>query len=71
MLSDAHERRLGEAADGLAELAGGTAPRSIVCDVTDEAQVQAMIDAHRSRPTAGSTCSSTTPGSAARPSWST
>ena len=43
VISDAHERRLGEAAEGLAELAGGTAPRAIVCDVTDEAQVQAMI----------------------------
>ena len=51
VISDAHERRLGEAAEGLAELAGGTAPRAIVCDVTDEAQVQAMVDgtiaAHR------------------------
>ena len=43
VLSDAHERRLADAADGLSELARGTAPRSIVCDVTDEAQVQAMI----------------------------
>ena len=50
VLSDAHERRLADAADGLSELAGGTSPRSVVCDVTDEAQVQAMIgttlDAH-------------------------
>ena len=45
VLSDAHERRLAEAADGLSELAGGEAPRSIACDVTDESQVQAMIDA--------------------------
>src|SRR5262245_50106808 len=37
VISDAHERRLGEAADAL-----GT--RAITCDVTDEAQVQAMID---------------------------
>ena len=38
VISDAHERRLGEAADAL-----GT--RAIPCDVTDEAQVQAMVDA--------------------------
>ena len=44
VVSDAHERRLGEAAEGLAQLTGGEAPRSIVCDVTDEAHVQAMID---------------------------
>jgi len=45
VLSDAHERRLADAADGLSELAAGAAPRSIVCDVTDEAQVQAMVGA--------------------------
>ena len=45
VLSDAHERRLGEAADALTELAGGTRPLAVVCDVTIEAQVQAMIDA--------------------------
>jgi 3-oxoacyl-[acyl-carrier protein] reductase len=44
VISDAHERRLAEAAEGLTELAGGTTPRAIVCDVTVEAQVQAMID---------------------------
>ena len=44
MISDAHERRLADAAEGFAELAGGTAPRAIACDVTDEAQVQAMVD---------------------------
>ncbi len=43
ILSDRHERRLGESADKLAELTG-TLPPTIVCDVTDEAQVQAMID---------------------------
>ncbi len=42
VLSDAHERRLGEAADELAELAG-TRPLTFVCDVTVEEQVQAMV----------------------------
>jgi 3-oxoacyl-[acyl-carrier protein] reductase len=50
VISDAHERRLGEAADALAELSGGTRPVAVACDVTDEAQVQAMVaaavDAH-------------------------
>jgi 3-oxoacyl-[acyl-carrier protein] reductase len=40
VLSDAHERRLGEAA---AEL-GGAVAASIPCDVTDEGQVQALFD---------------------------
>jgi len=44
VLSDAHERRLLDASEGFAELAGGTAPRAITCDVTDETQVQALID---------------------------
>jgi 3-oxoacyl-[acyl-carrier protein] reductase len=44
VLSDAHERRLGEAADELTELAGGTRPVTFVCDVTVEDQVQAMVD---------------------------
>ena len=35
VISDAHERRLGEAADELAELAGGRG-RALVCDVTVE-----------------------------------
>ena len=43
VLSDAHERRLGEAADELTELAGGTRPLTFVCDVTVEDQVQAMV----------------------------
>jgi 3-oxoacyl-[acyl-carrier protein] reductase len=43
VLSDAHERRLGESADELAELAG-TRPVTLVCDVTVEQQVQAMVD---------------------------
>ncbi len=45
VLSDAHERRLGEAADGLTELAGGTRPLTVVCDVTVEDRVQAMVGA--------------------------
>jgi 3-oxoacyl-[acyl-carrier protein] reductase len=44
VISDAHERRIGEAADRLAALAGER-PLSMVCDVTDEGHVQAMIDA--------------------------
>ena len=44
VISDAHERRLGEAADELTELAGGTRPLTFVCDVTEEDQVQAMVD---------------------------
>jgi 3-oxoacyl-[acyl-carrier protein] reductase len=39
VISDAHERRLGEAAEAL-----GGDTLSVVCDVTDEAQVQAMVD---------------------------
>jgi 3-oxoacyl-[acyl-carrier protein] reductase len=43
VLSDAHERRLGEAADELTELAGSR-PATFACDVTVEEQVQAMVD---------------------------
>jgi 3-oxoacyl-[acyl-carrier protein] reductase len=42
VISDAHERRLGESADELAELAGER-PVALVCDVTVEDQVQAMV----------------------------
>jgi len=42
-IADIHPRRLGEAADAL-EALSGTRPPSFLCDVTDEAQVQAMID---------------------------
>jgi 3-oxoacyl-[acyl-carrier protein] reductase len=42
-ISDRHERRLGEAADQLAELAGER-PLAIPCDVTVEEQVQHMFD---------------------------
>ena len=43
VLSDAHERRLGEAADELTGTAGAR-PLALVCDVTVEEQVQAMVD---------------------------
>ena len=43
-IADRHVRRLGEAADRLAEMTG-TPPLAIACDVTVEEQVQAMVDA--------------------------
>jgi 3-oxoacyl-[acyl-carrier protein] reductase len=43
VLSDHHERRLGESAARLAEHTGAD-PLAIVCDVTDEAAVQALFD---------------------------
>lgn len=42
-ISDVHPRRLGEAADALEALTGERPP-SFLCDVTQEDQVQAMID---------------------------
>ncbi|MEX2254993.1 MAG: SDR family oxidoreductase [Acidimicrobiia bacterium] len=44
VVSDHHERRLGEAADQL-EALGGVRPLAVVCDVTREDHVQALIDA--------------------------
>lgn len=44
VLSDAHQRRLQEAADQLAELAG-TRPLAVPCDVTVEHEVQHLYDA--------------------------
>ncbi|MDT7550538.1 MAG: 3-oxoacyl-[acyl-carrier protein] reductase [Actinomycetota bacterium] len=44
VVSDWHERRLGEAADALADVAGAR-PLALQCDVTKEEQVQAMFDA--------------------------
>ncbi|HWJ61266.1 MAG TPA: SDR family oxidoreductase [Acidimicrobiales bacterium] len=44
MISDFHERRLGETADRLADETG-TRPDTQVCNVTDELQVQALVDA--------------------------
>ena len=43
VISDAHERRLGEAADALAEVSG-TKPLAVPCNVTVEAQVQRLYD---------------------------
>jgi 3-oxoacyl-[acyl-carrier protein] reductase len=43
VISDRHERRLGEAADTLAEL--GPRPLAVTCDVTSEADVQALFEA--------------------------
>lgn len=44
LISDFHERRLGEAADRIAAEVG-TRPASFVCDVTDEQAVQGLRDA--------------------------
>jgi 3-oxoacyl-[acyl-carrier protein] reductase len=43
VISDVHDRRLGEAAVRLAEL-GGEPPLAVLCDVTDEDQVQALFE---------------------------
>ncbi|MFI5296588.1 MAG: SDR family oxidoreductase [Polyangiales bacterium] len=43
VLSDVHERRLGEAADKIAALTG-TRPPTFVCDVTIEEHVQRLVD---------------------------
>src|ERR1700694_2402849 len=47
VISDAHERRLHEAADALAELPelAGELPLAVPCNVTDELQVQHLYDA--------------------------
>ena len=42
VISDAHERRLGETADALAE-EFGTRPTAVPCNVTDEEAVQALV----------------------------
>ena len=44
LISDFHERRLGEAAERIAAETGQR-PATFVCDVTDEAQVQGLRDA--------------------------
>jgi 3-oxoacyl-[acyl-carrier protein] reductase len=44
VISDVHERRLGEAADALAKLQNGVRPQTIRCDVTSEADVQNLFD---------------------------
>jgi len=43
VVSDHHERRLGEAAEQLGELTGRL-PLAVVCDVTREEQVQSLVD---------------------------
>jgi len=43
VISDKHERRLGEAADAIAELTGSRPP-AVPCDVTVEADVQRLFD---------------------------
>ena len=48
VVSDAHERRLGEAAEQLGEVAGEP-PLAVPCDVTDESQVQALFAAAAAR----------------------
>ena len=45
VFSDTHERRLAEAEAALGEEFGAGRVRSLVCDVTDEAQVTALLDA--------------------------
>ena len=47
VISDAHERRLGEAAEALAALPelAGEPPLAVPCNVTDESQVQRLYDA--------------------------
>jgi len=45
MISDWHERRLGEAAARIAQETGSATPARFVCDVTDQAQVDALRDA--------------------------
>lgn len=45
LISDFHERRLGEAADRIAAEVGCERPLTHVCDVTSEAQVQDLRDA--------------------------
>jgi len=42
LISDVHERRLGEAADRIAAEVGCARPSTVVCDVTDQAQVDAL-----------------------------
>ena len=44
MLSDLHERRLGQSAAEIAKITGAMPPTQL-CDVTDESQVQALVRA--------------------------
>jgi 3-oxoacyl-[acyl-carrier protein] reductase len=45
LISDFHERRLGEAADRLAAETGCVRPATFVCDVTSQSDVQGLHDA--------------------------
>jgi 3-oxoacyl-[acyl-carrier protein] reductase len=45
VVSDTHERRLAEAEEALAKEFGADRVSSVVCDVTDEAAVHALLDA--------------------------
>ncbi|KAA1429189.1 SDR family oxidoreductase [Nocardioides antri] len=45
VFSDTHERRLAEAEEVLAKEFGADRVRQLVCDVTDESQVAALLDA--------------------------
>jgi 3-oxoacyl-[acyl-carrier protein] reductase len=45
VLGDTHERRLGEAEESLGQEFGADRVRTLLCDVTVEEQVQALIDA--------------------------
>ncbi|MBS0475327.1 MAG: SDR family oxidoreductase [Proteobacteria bacterium] len=45
LISDFHERRLGEAADRIAAEVGCERPATCICDVTSEEQVQKLRDA--------------------------
>ncbi|MCB2088134.1 MAG: SDR family oxidoreductase [Sphingomonadaceae bacterium] len=45
LISDFHERRLGEAADRIAEEVGCERPLTCLCDVTQQDQVEALRDA--------------------------
>ncbi|MEC9464258.1 MAG: SDR family oxidoreductase [Myxococcota bacterium] len=43
VISDIHERRLGEAAERLSDVCGGKAPDTILCNVTVESEVQGLV----------------------------
>lgn len=45
LISDFHERRLAEAADRIAQETGTARPATVICDVTDEAQVRNLHEA--------------------------
>ena len=49
LISDFHERRLGEAADRIAADVGCERPATVLCDVTQQADVEALRDAALAR----------------------